>query len=86
MATTTISLDRSAYDLLRSRKREDESFSDEIHRLLGAGAPELKEFLALLPPNDAAKVAETIERARAEELQVELRRARQRSRKHGRSA
>lgn len=86
MATTTISLDRSAYDLLRSRKRPDESFSDEIHRLLGADSPELKEFLELLPPKDAADVADTIEAARAQDLELERRRTRRGSSNRGRRA
>lgn len=83
MGTTTIRLDRSAYDLLRSRKWPDESFSEEIHRLLGAGSPGLKKFLALLPRDDASDVADKIEAARAEELEVERRRSRRRSSNSG---
>lgn len=84
MATTTISLDRSAYDLLRSRKRPDESFSDEIHRLLGGEAPSLRDFLAILPEKEAALVASSMEAARAEDLRFERERPSRRGEKHGR--
>ncbi len=86
MPTTTISLERSAYDLLRSRKRPDESFSEEIHRILGPGAPEIREFLAILSAKDGALVADSIEAARAEDLEIERRRARRGGKGHGRRA
>lgn len=86
MPTTTISLERSAYDLLRSRKRPDESFSQEIHRILGPGAPALKEFLAILSAKDGALMADSVEAARAEDLEIERRRARRGGKGRGRRA
>ncbi len=86
MPSTTISLDRSAYDLLRSRKLAEESFSEEIHRLLGPHAPELKEFLHLFSPSDAADIADSIEAAQAEDLEHELEQAGSRRRQRGRRA
>ena len=86
MSTTTISLDRSAYDLLRARKRPEESFSEEIHRLLGSSAPELKGFLTILPGSDATAVADSIEAARAEDLEYERSRVRRPKVKRGRRA
>jgi predicted CopG family antitoxin len=35
MGTKTIGLDDEAYELLRSQKREDESFSDTVKRITG---------------------------------------------------
>lgn len=86
MSTTTISLDRSAYDLLRAQKRSDESFSDEIHRLLGPHKPELREFLTLLSSKDAARVADCIETSRAEDLAFERRKYGRRVTKNGHRA
>lgn len=86
MSRATIRLDRFAYDLLRSRRRPGESFSEEIHRLLGAPSPELKEFLTLLTPRDAAEVADAVGAARTEDLEFERHRANPRHRRNGRRA
>ncbi len=43
MDVKTIALDREAYDLLRRRKRKDESFSDAVKRIARAARP-LSEF------------------------------------------
>ena len=43
MDTTTIALDREAYEALRSAKRTGESFSSTVKRLAGARRP-LSEF------------------------------------------
>jgi len=74
MPTTTISLERSAYELLKARKRPDESFSEELHRLLGHPEPVLKEFLDIVPADVGGRVADAIEALRAEDLAVEKRR------------
>ncbi len=39
METTSIALDREAYDLLRSQKRPGESFSQVVKRLVGNRRP-----------------------------------------------
>ena len=39
METTSIALDREAYDLLRDRKRPGESFSQVVKRLAGSRRP-----------------------------------------------
>jgi predicted CopG family antitoxin len=72
MGTTTISLERSAYDLLRSRKRPNESFSDEIHRLIGSHPAEIKDFLTLISPQDGAQVADAIDTLRAQDLELNI--------------
>lgn len=38
MGSTTIRLDDDVYERLRAVKREDESFSDAVDRLLGGGS------------------------------------------------
>lgn len=39
MEIKTIALDREAYDLLRKRKRKDESFSDAVKRIAREARP-----------------------------------------------
>lgn len=46
MGSRTISLKDDVYDLLKSRKRADESFSDVVERLAGERTPEDVEELA----------------------------------------
>ncbi len=43
MEIKTIALDREAYDLLRKRKRKDESFSDAVKRIAREARP-LSDF------------------------------------------
>ena len=75
MPTTTISLERSAYELLKSRKRADESFSEEVHRLLGEPSPNLQGFLDIISSKDGETIAEAIETIRAEDLRLERKKA-----------
>jgi predicted CopG family antitoxin len=75
MTTTTISLERSAYELLKSRKKPEESFSEELHRLLGGSGPRLTEFLAILSADDGQEVAAAVEQLRAEDRALERRHA-----------
>lgn len=84
MGTTTISLERSAYDLLRARKKPDESFSEEIHRLLGPNQAKLSDFLSILTAAEASEVADRVEAARLEDLEYEKRRFANRGARHGR--
>lgn len=86
MSTTTISLERSAYELLRSRKKPGESFSQELHRLLADARPSVKSFLELLPPEAAQEVADTIDLLRAEDLAIARAKARRRGGSRGRRA
>lgn len=73
MSTTTVSLERSAYDPLRALRKQRESLAEETLRLLGPNPPELKEFLTLMSAADATVVADRIEAARAEDLSFERR-------------
>ena len=74
MGTKTISLEDSAYGKLKAAKRQGESFSEVIHRLLGSREPSLLEFTRLLDRDAAEKVAEAIARMRDEDLAVQRRR------------
>ena len=86
MTTTTISLERSAYELLRSKKRPHESFSEELHRLLGAATPDLKGFLEILSAEDGPIVADAIEAIRLQDIDRERGKARGGKRRRGRRA
>lgn len=74
MGTKTISLEDSAYGKLKAAKRQGESFSEVIHRLLGSREPSLLEFTRLLDRDAAEEVAEAIARMRDEDLAVQRRR------------
>ena len=86
MPTTTISLEKSAYELLRSKKRQGESFSEELRRLLASQEPKLSTLLDLLPPRDGGAIADAIERVRTEDLASERRRSGAGGSRHGRRA
>ena len=76
MATKTISLDEEAYERLRSRKKEGESFSETIKRL--AGERSWNEVTGILSEDEAADLEAAIEegrtksRERSDRLTAEL--------------
>jgi predicted CopG family antitoxin len=74
MGTKTISLEDSAYERLKAAKRAGESFSDVVRRVLGAREPSLLDFTRLLDKRTADRLADAIERMRAEDLDVQRRR------------
>lgn len=76
MGSRTISLEDSAYDKLRAAKRPGESFSDAVHRLLGAREPSFSHFKGLLDPKSAEDLARAIERMRREDIEAQDRRRR----------
>lgn len=71
MATTTITLARSAYELLKANKRPGESFSEEVQRVFGSDRPSLKGFLEVFSPEDARAVGDVIAKMRKEEIALE---------------
>ncbi len=76
MPLISISLERSAYELLRSRKRPGESFSEEVIRLLSEAGPRLSGFLEIIPERDGESVARAIEAVRKEDLETAKRKSR----------
>ena len=86
MPSTNICLERSAYELLKARKKPDESFSEEIHRLLGGASPGLKGFLDIIPVAEGRPIANAIESIRAGDLELARKRAGQRKRNRGHRA
>ncbi|QSG09017.1 antitoxin VapB family protein [Halapricum desulfuricans] len=62
MATKTISLDEEAYERLKARKMEGESFSETVKRL--AGERSWNEVAGILSEDEAADLEAAIEDGR----------------------
>jgi predicted CopG family antitoxin len=67
MATKTIGIREDVYERLRARKREDESFTDLIDRLVDETSADWREGFGSLTTDDASELREIVERARASE-------------------
>jgi len=78
MGSKTISLENSAYMKLKAAKREGESFSDVVRRMLGGKEPSFSDFRGLLNRNDAEQLAEAIARMRNEDVRAQRNRLRSR--------
>ncbi|ERH03072.1 MAG: hypothetical protein J07HN6_00075 [Halonotius sp. J07HN6] len=63
MAAKTVSLDEEAYEQLRARKKEGESFSEVVKRL--AGERSWSEVTGILTESEAADLETAIESGRA---------------------
>ncbi|AHG02255.1 hypothetical protein HALLA_20350 (plasmid) [Halostagnicola larsenii XH-48] len=63
MATKTISLDEEAYERLKARKNEGESFSETVKRL--AGERSWNEVTGILSEEEATDLESAIEDGRA---------------------
>lgn len=69
MQTTSIALDREAYDLLRRHKRPGESFSETVKRLAGRRRP-LSDFAGAwkgMPTRTVREIQRERRRLRAED-------------------
>ncbi|GAB7017385.1 antitoxin VapB family protein [Halostagnicola bangensis] len=62
MATKTISLDEEAYERLKARKEEGESFSETVKRL--AGERSWNEVVGILSEDEATDLEAAIEEGR----------------------
>lgn len=63
MATKTISLDEEAYERLKARKKDGESFSDVVKRL--AGERSWREVAGILDDEEADALQAAIEEGRS---------------------
>lgn len=64
MASRTINVTEEAYELLKSRKRDGESFTDVIKRL--AGERPLSDLIGILTPRQAEALRRAVREGRAQ--------------------
>lgn len=64
MATKSVTIKETAYEILKSRKREGESFSDVIERITSRRS--LIELLDILSEKEGESLADEVEKARKE--------------------
>jgi predicted CopG family antitoxin len=69
MGTKTIGLKDDAYERLKARKREDESFTDLVNRLLDEATADWREGFGTLSDGDADELEHLAERAREQASQ-----------------
>ena len=63
MGTKTIRLDEDVYEKLRARKRDDETFSEAVDRLVGGSS--LLELAGILSEGEAEELADGVEEFRS---------------------
>lgn len=68
MAVKTITITENAYEILKSKKKENESFSKTIVRMFGR--PSLMQFAGCLSKESADKLEHTIKLMRGEDTKV----------------
>jgi predicted CopG family antitoxin len=76
MGTKTIRLDDDVYKRVRAHKRDDETFSEAIDRLIGGAS--LLDLVGTVSDQEAAEMREAIERSRQAGLDREQELARRR--------
>ena len=71
MATKTITIMEDAYKLLLDSKIEDESFSDEIRRILSQKRKKsLKDFFGILSEEEGEAMMKGLERSRNMDMKL----------------
>lgn len=61
MATKTIGITEAVYERLRARKREGESFTDLVDRLLEETSPDWRAGFGTLPDSEADELRDLVE-------------------------
>ena len=75
MATKTLTITENAYDILKSKKIEGESFSQEIQRLLGTKTKmNLKDVFGIIPHDVGGQIILNIKEARKRNAGLESKR------------
>ena len=64
MGTKTIGLREDAYERLKARKREDESFTDLVNRLLDEDQTDWREGFGTLDAEEAEELERAVETSR----------------------
>ena len=64
MGTKTIGLREDVYERLKARKRDDESFTDLIDRLIDESSVDWRETFGSLPTEEAAEIERVTARSR----------------------
>ena len=78
MGSKTISLESTAYLKLKAAKRQGESFSDVVKRILERKEPSFSDFRGLLDRKAADELAEAIAKMRVEDVRDQEKRLRAR--------
>ena len=78
MGSKTISLEDTAYLKLKAAKRQGESFSDVVRRILERKEPSFSDFRGLLDRKAADELAAAITKMRAEDVRDQEKRLRAR--------
>ena len=74
IATKTLTITEDAYGLLKQHKMENESFSEEIARVLSPRPFKLSDFFGILSDESADALEKNIKDMRKEHLRLRLER------------
>ncbi|MFB6176278.1 MAG: antitoxin VapB family protein [Halobaculum sp.] len=66
MGTKTIGVREEAYERLKARKRDDESFTDLVNRLLDESTTDWRDGFGTLDAESADELERVVERSRAQ--------------------
>jgi predicted CopG family antitoxin len=64
MGTKTVGLREDVYERLKARKREDESFTDLVNRLIDETTADWRETFGTLPAGEVAELEQVVSASR----------------------